>query len=59
VKLIILESFYNRAIADDVATKTSAVVVSAPSDVGARPEIKTYYELVDALLDGLVKAAAK
>ena len=50
VKLLIVEDFYNRAIADDVAQKSGAHVVSAPSDVGAKPEIKSYFDLVDALL---------
>ncbi|MBS2026945.1 MAG: zinc ABC transporter substrate-binding protein [Deltaproteobacteria bacterium] len=53
VKLLIVEDFYNRAIADDVAAHSGAHVVSAPSDVGAKPEIKTYFDLVDALLKAL------
>lgn len=53
VRLVIVEDFYNRAIADDVAAKSGARVVSAPSDVGATPEIKSYFDLVDALLKDL------
>ncbi len=55
VKLVLVEDFYNRSIADDVAEKGAAKVVSAPSDVGAKPEIKTYFDLVDALLAAMTK----
>lgn len=53
VRLVIVEDFYNRAIADDTAMRGGAKVVSAPSDVGAKAEIKTYFDLVDALLRDL------
>ena len=59
VKLVIVEDFYNRAIADNVAEKAGAVTVSAPSDVGAKKEIKSYFELVDALLAVLSAGAAR
>jgi zinc/manganese transport system substrate-binding protein len=53
VPLVIVEDFYNRSIADEVADKAGARVVSAPSDVGAKPNIKSYFDLVDALLKAL------
>jgi zinc/manganese transport system substrate-binding protein len=53
VPLILVEDFYNRSIADDVAAKAGARVVSAPSDVGAKPTIKSYFDLVDALLNAI------
>ncbi len=59
VKVILVEDFYNRSIAESVADKTGAKVVPSPSDVGATPAIKTYFDLVDAFLDGLVRAAPK
>jgi zinc/manganese transport system substrate-binding protein len=55
VAKVIVEVFYNRSIADLVAEKAGAKVVSAPSDVGGRPEIKTYFDLVDALLAALTQ----
>jgi zinc/manganese transport system substrate-binding protein len=58
VKVILVEDFYNRSIAQSVADKTSAKVVPSPSDVGATPAIKTYFELVDAFLKGLVGAVS-
>ncbi|MBK7860899.1 MAG: zinc ABC transporter substrate-binding protein [Archangiaceae bacterium] len=55
VAKVIVEDFYNRSIADMVAEKAGARVVAAPSDVGARPAIKSYLDLVDALLTELNK----
>ena len=56
VRVIIVESFYNRSIAENVADKAGARVVPSPSDVGATPGIKTYFDLVDAFLKGLLDA---
>jgi len=56
VRMIIVESFYNRSIAENVADKAGAKVVPSPSDVGATPAIKTYFDLVDAFLRGLLDA---
>jgi hypothetical protein len=36
-----------------------AKVVPSPSDVGGTPAIKTYFDLVDAFLEGLVRAAPR
>ncbi len=50
VKSILVEDFYNRSVAETVAEKADAKVLAMPSDVGARPEIKDYFSLVDAVL---------
>jgi ABC-type Zn uptake system ZnuABC Zn-binding protein ZnuA len=50
VSAILMEDYYNKAIAEEVAAKTGAKLLSMPSNVGARPEIKTYFDLVDAVL---------
>ncbi len=50
VKVVLVESFYNRSVAETVAEKAGARVLAMPSDVGARPEVKTYFDLVDAVL---------
>lgn len=55
VKTIIVESFYNRSVAETVAEKAEAKVLAMPSDVGARPEVKSYFDLVDAVLAQLGK----
>jgi zinc/manganese transport system substrate-binding protein len=59
VKAILVEDFYNRAIAEDVGEKTGAKVLSMPSDVGAKPEIKNYFDLVDADLRLLRSVASR
>jgi zinc/manganese transport system substrate-binding protein len=53
VKLVIHEDFYPSSLATFIAEKGGARVVSCPSDVGATPRIKTYFDLVDALLGAL------
>jgi zinc/manganese transport system substrate-binding protein len=50
VRLVIVESFYPSNLARFVADNGHARLVVAPSDVGATPAIKSYFDLVDALL---------
>jgi zinc/manganese transport system substrate-binding protein len=52
-KLVIHEDFYPSSLATFIAEKGGARVVSCPSDVGATPRIKTYFDLVDAVLAAL------
>jgi zinc/manganese transport system substrate-binding protein len=52
-KLVIHEDFYPSSLATFVADKGGARVVSCPSDVGATPSIRTYFDLVDAVLKAL------
>jgi zinc/manganese transport system substrate-binding protein len=54
VKLVIHEDFYPSSLAKFVAEKGGAREVSCPSDVGATPEIKNYFDLVDAVLTALL-----
>jgi zinc/manganese transport system substrate-binding protein len=54
VRLVIHEDFYPSSLATFVADKGGARVVSCPSDVGATPRIKTYFDLVDSVLAALV-----
>jgi zinc/manganese transport system substrate-binding protein len=53
VRLVIVESFYPSTMARFVADNGKARLVSAPSNVGAAPAIKTYFDLVDAVLAAL------
>jgi zinc/manganese transport system substrate-binding protein len=50
VKVILMESFYPRNTVDLVASKAGAKALVMPSDVGATPEIKDYFSLVDAIV---------
>lgn len=53
VSALLMEDYYNKGIAQEVAAQAGAKLVPMPSDVGARPEIKTYFDLVDAVLRNL------
>jgi zinc/manganese transport system substrate-binding protein len=57
VHVMLIESFYNRGIAGQVADAAGAKLLVLPSDVGATPKIHSYVDLVDAVLDALVAAA--
>ena len=57
VHVILIESFYNRGIAGQVADSAGAKLLVLPSDVGATAKIRSYPDLVDAVLDALVGAA--
>ena len=56
VRVLLIESFYNRGIAGQVADSAGAKLVVLPSDVGATPQIRSYLDLVDAVLDALAVA---
>ena len=53
VRLVIVESFYPSTMARFVADNGKARLVSAPSNVGAAPALKTYFDLVDAVIAAL------
>ncbi len=58
VSALLMEDYFNKGIAQEVASQAGAKLVPMPSDVGARPEIKTYFDLVDAVLrnlDGVIR----
>jgi len=55
VKVILMESFYPRNTVDLVAEKAGARSLVMPSDVGATPEIKDYFALVDAVVQKLLQ----
>jgi zinc/manganese transport system substrate-binding protein len=54
-QLVLMESFYNRAIAQEVAERAGAKLVVLPTDVGAQPELTTWFAVVDAVLNEMVK----
>jgi zinc/manganese transport system substrate-binding protein len=53
VKMVVVESFYPSAMARFVADNSHVRLVSAPSNVGATAAIKTYFDLVDAVVAAL------
>jgi zinc/manganese transport system substrate-binding protein len=56
VRAVLIESFYNRDIAGQVADGGGAKLLVLPSDVGATTGIRSYVDLVDAVLDRLTTA---
>jgi zinc/manganese transport system substrate-binding protein len=52
-RLVVHEDFYPSTIAKFIAERAGARVVSCPSDVGATPAIKTYFDLVAAVIAAL------
>ena len=57
VRVLLIESFYNRGIAGQVADSAGAKMLVLPSDVGATAKIRSYPDLVDAVLDALIAGA--
>jgi zinc/manganese transport system substrate-binding protein len=55
-KLLLMEDFYNKSVATLVAEKAGAKLLDLPTDVGARPEIKDWFTLVDAVVKALSSA---
>jgi zinc/manganese transport system substrate-binding protein len=53
VRLVVVESFYPTTMARFIADNGRARLVSVPSSVGATPAIKTYFDLVDAVISAL------
>lgn len=47
---ILIESYYDRRPAEFLSEKTGAAVIALPQSVGARPEIETYFDLMDAIV---------
>lgn len=55
-KLLLMEDFYNKNTAQLVAGKAGAKLMDLPTDVGATPEIKSWFDLVDLVLKRLSAA---
>jgi zinc/manganese transport system substrate-binding protein len=52
-KLLLMENFYNKSVATLVAEKAGAKLLTLPTDVGATPEIKDWFSLVETVLKAL------
>jgi zinc/manganese transport system substrate-binding protein len=55
-KLLLMEDFYNKGVASLVAQKAGAKLLDLPTDVDATPQIKSWFDLVDAILKQLSAA---
>lgn len=56
VKAVMVESFYPRNTAGLVADKAGARLLILPNDVGAQPNIRDYFALVDSIVQKLLEA---
>ncbi len=56
VKIILMENFYDRTVADFIAAKTGAKVVVVPNSVHGDDGIDTYFDLLDRITGDLDKA---
>jgi ABC-type Zn uptake system ZnuABC Zn-binding protein ZnuA len=54
--MLFVEDFYNKATAQLVAEKAGAKLLVLPTDVGATPQLKTWFDLVDAVLKEIAAA---
>jgi zinc/manganese transport system substrate-binding protein len=52
-KLLLMEDFYNKSVASLVAEKAGAKLLTLPTDVGATPQIKDWFTLVDTVVKAL------
>ena len=52
-KLLLVEDFYNKGVASLVAEKAGAKLLTLPTDVGATPQIKDWFSLVETVLAAL------
>jgi len=52
-KLLMMENFYNKSVATLVAEKAGAKLLTLPTDVGATPEIKDWFSLVETVVKAL------
>lgn len=55
-RAVVVESFYSRKTAEEVARLSGAKLAVLPSDVGARADVGSWFALVDGVLDGLLAA---
>ena len=55
-KLLVMEDFYNKNTAQLVANKAGAKLLDLPTDVGATPELKSWFDLLDLVLKRLAAA---
>jgi zinc/manganese transport system substrate-binding protein len=53
VRLLLVEDFYNKGVASLVAEKAGAKLLTLPTDVGATPQIKDWFSLVETVLKAL------
>ena len=56
IPLILVDNFYDPALPRNIARQTGAAVVILPNQVEGEPGIKTYFDLIDHLIEKLTTA---
>jgi zinc/manganese transport system substrate-binding protein len=56
VRMLLVEDFYNKSVASLVAQKAGANMLVLPTDVGATPQVKDWFTLVETILESLSSA---
>jgi zinc/manganese transport system substrate-binding protein len=59
IPLILVDNFYDPALPSNIARQTGAVFVLLPDQVEGEPDIKTYFELMDHLINKMTEALKK
>lgn len=59
IPLILVDNFYDPALANNIAEETRAEVVSLPNQVLGEPGIETYFDLIDHLITQITGALAR
>jgi zinc/manganese transport system substrate-binding protein len=55
-RVILVQPYQNRRTAETVARQTGAVVLEMPQQPGARPDTKTYFTMMDHIVNSLATA---
>jgi zinc/manganese transport system substrate-binding protein len=59
VPLILVDNFYDPALPNNISRETGAKVLLLPNQVEGEPEIKTYFQLIDHLINEMTTAVGK
>lgn len=57
IKVIVMETFYDKRFPELIASKTSAKVAAVPNSVGGIEKVTTYFELFDSIVGTIAGAA--
>ena len=58
IRLILVDNFYDPSLPNNIGRQTNARVVLLPNQVEGEPRIKTYFDLIDALIHAMTTAGS-
>jgi len=56
IPLILVDNFYDPSLPNNIARQTGSTVVSLPNQVEGEPDVKTYFNLIDRLIQKMTAA---